>query len=125
MVSESFNNQEYPLRLLYENPLPMVIFDTGGGIVDFNRAFIDFSGYGDESVGGMHVSEFKTVNHGGEGFSACLEKRYGVRSFEDMELPSGLKYADVRFSPVKDGKGDIEYVFGVYIDKSKIISRNK
>ncbi|ADN34857.1 methyl-accepting chemotaxis sensory transducer with Pas/Pac sensor [Methanolacinia petrolearia DSM 11571] len=125
MVRESFNNQEYTLQLLYENPLPMVIFDTGGRIVDFNRAFIDFSGYGDDRLGGMHVSEFRTVNHGGEGFSACLEKRSGVRLFEDMELPSGLKYADVRFTPVKDGKGDIEYIFGVYIDKSKIISRNK
>ncbi|MBN1431305.1 MAG: methyl-accepting chemotaxis protein [Methanomicrobiaceae archaeon] len=113
------------LSVLYENPVPMIIFNTGGWIVDFNRSFSEFSGYDEEKLRNMGIGDIRAVSREGDEFSECLETGRRVRSFEDIDLPSGRKYADVRLTPLRDRSGSIESVLGVYIDKSKIVARNK
>ncbi|EHQ35333.1 methyl-accepting chemotaxis protein [Methanoplanus limicola] len=111
------------LEAVHSNPVPMLLYDPGGNIVDLNRAFIDMSGYSEDKLRSMNIRDFKAVSDEGAGFKACLERRSAVKSYQNVSLPTGEKFIDQRLTPISGSSGEIEFIFGTYIDQTKIISR--
>lgn len=113
------------LSILYDNPVPMIIYDRSGRVIDVNRSFIEFSGYGENRIITMGIREIAGKCQSVENFFECLDSGSCAGSFDDLEMPSGNKSTDVRLTPLRDQDGNTEYVLGVYIDKSNIVARNK
>ena len=102
--------------IVKQNPMPIMLMDTGFKILMVNEAYITLTGLSKDRLLGMSARDFKITSQKGEGLKKVVSDR--KRSFGEVtiEFPSGLRILEQYGIPILDVKGNLQTLLCVYND---------
>ena len=102
--------------IVNQNPLPIMLMNTGFKIIMVNDAYISLTGLARERLIGMSAKDFKILEQHGEGLKKVLQEQ--KRSFGEIKIqfPTGVRILNQYGIPMVDPKGVLQTIFCVYID---------
>lgn len=106
--------------IIDNNPGLIFIMDTDFRIVRANKTWVDLSGYSQEELLSMKLTDFKILDRKGEDFRLSFTD--GIASSGELlvETPKKKLYLTAHYLPLPDENGEIKEVLGVYFDISTI-----
>ncbi len=105
--------------IVNQNPMPIMLMNTGFKIIMVNDAYISLTGLARERLTGMSAKDFKILKQEGEGLKKVLQEQ--KRSFGEItiEFPNGTHIIQQYGIPIVDTKGDLQTIVCVYNDITK------
>jgi methyl-accepting chemotaxis protein len=102
--------------IVNQNPMPIMLMNTGFKIIMVNDAYISLTGISRERLIGMSAKDFKILGQHGEGLKKVLQEQ--KRSFGEIiiEFPTGVRILNQYGIPMVDPKGILQTIFCVYND---------
>jgi methyl-accepting chemotaxis protein len=102
--------------IVKQNPMPIMLMDTGFKIIMVNEAYISLTGLSKDRLLGMSARDFKITSQKGEGLKKVITDK--KRSFGEItiEFPSGLRILEQYGIPILDAKGNLMTLLCVYND---------
>jgi methyl-accepting chemotaxis protein len=102
--------------IVNQNPMPIMLMNTGFRIIMVNDAYISLTGLARERLIGMSAKDFKILEQHGEGLKKVLQEQ--KRSFGEIkiEFPTGVRILNQYGIPMVDPKGILQTIFCVYND---------
>ncbi|WP_292368794.1 methyl-accepting chemotaxis protein [Methanoregula sp. UBA64] len=102
--------------IVQQNPMPILLVDTGFKIRVVNDAYVSLAGIEKERLLKMTLRDFKVLQQTGTGLKQVLEK--GERSEGEVvvEFPKGTRRLRQYGIPISDQKGGVESILVVYND---------
>jgi methyl-accepting chemotaxis protein len=102
--------------IVQQNPMPIILVDTGFRIRVVNDAYVGLSGIGREKLLKMTLHDFKIQEQIGEGLRTVLEKKARVSGEVVVEFPSGIRRLQQWGIPITDPQGNVSSILIVYND---------
>jgi methyl-accepting chemotaxis protein len=105
--------------IVNQNPMPIMLMNTGFKIIMVNDAYISLTGLARERLTGMSAKDFKILKQEGEGLKKVLQEQ--KRSFGEItiEFPNGTHILQQYGIPIVDTKGNLQTIVCVYNDITK------
>ncbi|HJX56740.1 MAG TPA: methyl-accepting chemotaxis protein [Methanoregula sp.] len=105
--------------IVNQNPMPIMLMNTGFKIIMVNDAYIALTGLARDRLIGMSAKDFKILEQHGEGLKKVLQEQ--KRSFGEIkiEFPTGVRILHQYGIPMVDPKGNLQTIVCVYNDISK------
>ena len=105
--------------IVSQNPMPIMLMNTGFKIIMVNDAYIALTGLARERLIGMSAKDFKILEQHGEGLKKVLQEQ--KRSFGEIkiEFPTGVRILHQYGIPMVDPKGNLQTIVCVYNDITK------
>ncbi|HWS22376.1 MAG TPA: PAS domain-containing methyl-accepting chemotaxis protein [Methanoregula sp.] len=102
--------------IVNQNPMPIMLMNTGFRIIMVNDAYISLTGLARERLIGMSAKDFKILEQKGEGLKKVLQEQ--KRSFGEIkiEFPTGVRILSQYGIPMVDPKGILQTIVCVYND---------
>ncbi len=102
--------------IVNQNPMPIMLMNTGFKIIMVNDAYISLTGLARERLIGMSAKDFKILEQKGEGLKKVLQEQ--KRSFGEIkiEFPTGVHILNQYGIPMVDPKGVLQTIVCVYND---------
>jgi methyl-accepting chemotaxis protein len=102
--------------IVNQNPMPIMLMNTGFKIIMVNDAYISLTGLARERLIGMSAKDFKILEQHGEGLKKVLQEQ--KRSFGEIkiEFPTGVHILNQYGIPMVDPKGILQTIVCVYND---------
>ena len=102
--------------IVKQNPMPIMLMDTGFKILMVNEAYITLTGLSKDRLLGMSAKDFKITSQKGEGLKKVVTDK--TRSFGEItiQFPSGLRILEQYGIPIFDAKGNLTTLLCVYND---------
>jgi len=102
--------------IVNQNPMPIMLMNTGFKIIMVNDAYISLTGLSRERLIGMSAKDFKILEQHGEGLKKVLQEQ--KRSFGEIkiEFPTGVHILNQYGIPMVDPKGVLQTIVCVYND---------
>jgi methyl-accepting chemotaxis protein len=102
--------------IVQQNPMPIVLADTGFKIRVVNDAYVALTGIEKSRLLSMSLRDFRLAEQTGEGLKKVIET--GTRSAGEVavEFPSGIRRLRQYGIPIPGAKGAIESILVVYND---------
>jgi methyl-accepting chemotaxis protein len=102
--------------IVNQNPMPIMLMNTGFKIIMVNDAYISLTGLARERLIGMSAKDFKILEQKGEGLKKVLQEQ--KRSFGEIkiEFPTGVRILNQYGIPMVDPKGVLQTIVCVYND---------
>jgi methyl-accepting chemotaxis protein len=102
--------------IVNQNPMPIMLMNTGFKIIMVNDAYISLTGLARERLIGMSAKDFKILEQKGEGLKKVLQEQ--KRSFGEIkiEFPTGVRILSQYGIPMVDPKGILQTIVCVYND---------
>ena len=102
--------------IVNQNPMPIMLMNTGFKIIMVNDAYISLTGLARERLIGMSAKDFKILEQHGEGLKKVLQEQ--KRSFGEIkiEFPTGVRILNQYGIPMVDPKGILQTIVCVYND---------
>ena len=102
--------------IVKQNPMPIMLMDTGFKILMVNEAYITLTGLSRDRLLGMSAKDFKITSQKGEGLKKVVTEK--IRSFGEItiQFPSGLRILEQYGIPILDAKGNLTTLLCVYND---------
>jgi methyl-accepting chemotaxis protein len=106
--------------IVQQNPMPIVLVDTGFKIRVVNNAYVALSGIEKSQLLTMSLRDFKILEQTGTGLKQVLET--GTRSTGEVtvEFPGGVRRLRQYGIPIPGAKGTIESILVVYNDITEV-----
>ena len=115
-VTEIKELQQRTDSLVFDNPIPIIQYNTDFQISFGNKAFEELTGYTRERFLGMNLSELKIISMDGTGSKAAIHEKKRGKATLVIDLPSGRKILEGYTIPLLDQTGTVYSAFGVYLD---------
>ena len=105
--------------IVNQNPMPIMLMNTGFKIIMVNDAYIALTGLAKDRLIGMSAKDFKILEQHGEGLKKVLQEQ--KRSFGEIkiEFPTGVRILHQYGIPMVDPKGNLQTIVCVYNDITK------
>ncbi|MFA5237169.1 MAG: PAS domain-containing methyl-accepting chemotaxis protein [Methanoregula sp.] len=105
--------------IVQQNPMPIVLVDTGFKIRVVNNAYVTLSGIEKRQLLTMSLRDFKILEQTGTGLKQALET--GTRSTGEVvvEFPGGIRRLRQYGIPIPGHQGTIESILVIYNDITK------
>ncbi len=105
--------------IVSQNPMPIMLMNTGFRIIMVNDAYIALTGLARDRLIGMSAKDFKILEQHGEGLKKVLQEQ--KRSFGEIkiEFPTGVRILHQYGIPMVDPKGNLQTIVCVYNDITK------
>ncbi len=105
--------------IVSQNPMPIMLMNTGFKIIMVNDAYIALTGLARDRLIGMSAKDFKILEQHGEGLKKVLQEQ--KRSFGEIkiEFPTGVRILNQYGIPMVDPKGNLQTIVCVYTDITK------
>ncbi len=105
--------------IVNQNPMPIMLMNTGFKIIMVNDAYIALTGLARDRLIGMSAKDFKILEQHGEGLKKVLQEQ--KRSFGEIkiEFPTGVRILHQYGIPMVDPKGNLQTIVCVYNDITK------
>ena len=105
--------------IVNQNPMPIMLMNTGFKIIMVNDAYIALTGLARDRLIGMSAKDFRILEQHGEGLKKVLQEQ--KRSFGEIkiEFPTGLRILHQYGIPMVDPKGNLQTIVCVYNDITK------
>ena len=102
--------------IVKQNPMPIMLMDTGFKILMVNEAYTSLTGIDSKRLLSMNAKDFRILEQKGEGLKKVLTEK--KRSFGQVtiEFPSGRRILEQYGIPILDAKGDLTTLLCVYND---------
>ncbi len=102
--------------IVQQNPMPIVLVDTGFKIRVVNEAYVTLTGIEKSRLLAMSLRDFKIAEQTGQGLKNVIET--GTRSAGEVvvEFPKGIRRLRQYGIPIPGAKGAIESILVVYND---------
>jgi methyl-accepting chemotaxis protein len=102
--------------IVKQNPMPIMLMDTGFKILMANEAYQVLTGIDRKRLLAMNAKDFRILEQKGEGLKKVLTEK--KRSFGQItiEFPSGRRILEQYGIPILDAKGEITTILCVYND---------
>ena len=102
--------------IVKQNPMPIMLMDTGFKIIMANEAYQVLTGIDRKQLLAMNAKDFRIIEQKGEGLKKVLTEK--KRSFGQItiEFPSGRRVLEQYGIPILDAKGDLTTILCVYND---------
>jgi methyl-accepting chemotaxis protein len=102
--------------IVNQNPMPIMLMNTGFKIIMVNDAYISLTGLTRERLIGMSAKDFRILEQHGEGLKKVLQEQ--KRSFGEIkiEFPTGIRILNQYGIPMVDPKGNLQTIVCVYND---------
>ncbi len=102
--------------IVKQNPMPIMLMDTGFRILMVNEAYTVLTGLSRERLLGMNARDFQISGQKGEGLKKVITDK--KRSFGEVtiQFPSGTRILEQYGIPILDAKGDLTTILCVYND---------
>jgi methyl-accepting chemotaxis protein len=102
--------------IVKQNPMPIMLMDTGFKILMVNEAYITLTGLSKDRLVGMSAKDFKITSQKGEGLKKVVTEK--TRSFGEItiQFPSGMRILEQYGIPILDAKGNLTTLLCVYND---------
>lgn len=110
-------------RALRENPFPMLFLSPDLKVVDWNEAFIQVSGYREETLRTMTFSDLKIRKVQGPSVQDSIRQKTRVKGTAEVEFPAGTFVMERYSIPVIGQDGTVERVLVVYNDITELTAR--
>ncbi len=124
--AEAKKQRQLALTMVMQNPQPQLIIDTTFNIKLANEAFLTISGYSEEQLQKMNISEFKILKKSGHNIREALETKKGVTGRITVEFPKATHTLEQITIPLLDKDGEIVSIMAVYNDLTeKLIKEEK
>ncbi|HPS23920.1 MAG TPA: PAS domain-containing methyl-accepting chemotaxis protein [Methanoregulaceae archaeon] len=102
--------------IIQQNPIPMLMADRSFTITLANPAYIQMSGFPQETIRGMSLRDIKIRDQKGEGAKVAIQSRRRAFGEVTVDLPSGTHTLEQYVMPLLDSKNEIENLLLVYND---------
>lgn len=105
--------------LVEQNPMPIMLMDTGFKIVLVNEAYTSLTGLSRDRLLGMNARDFRITSQKGDGLKKVVTEK--LRSFGEItiQFPSGLRILEQYGIPLLDIKGNLTTLLCVYNDVTR------
>ncbi|MGB7788744.1 methyl-accepting chemotaxis protein, partial [Methanoregula sp.] len=102
--------------IVKQNPMPIMLMDTGFKIIMANEAYQVLTGIDRKRLLAMNAKDFRIIEQKGEGLKKVLTEK--KRSFGQItiEFPSGRRVLEQYGIPILDAKGELTTILCVYND---------
>jgi len=100
--------------IIQQNPIPLLMTNTGFTVVEANGAYSRMSGIPRERVIGMNLREVKITGQSGEGAKVAIEEKRRAFGEVTVELPSGTHILEQYAVPILNQKNEIQNLLFVY-----------
>ena len=102
--------------IIQQNPMPILVVDTGLGVTMANAAYADMSGIPRDQVVGRSLRDFRVTSQKGSGLRQVIREKKQAYAEVVVELPSGTHTLEQYGIPLLDAKDEIESILIVYND---------
>jgi methyl-accepting chemotaxis protein len=102
--------------MLEENPLPMLLLDTDGNIIEPNRAFLSLSGYTTAQIAGKSFQSFTLVRKEGDSFTEAIRSRKRAAAEVEIQFPTGACILESYAIPLFRADGTVHGILILYVD---------
>ncbi|KAF5091543.1 Methyl-accepting chemotaxis protein (MCP) signaling domain protein [anaerobic digester metagenome] len=106
--------------IIENNPGLIFILDKDLKIIRANKTWVELSGYSQEQILSMKLTDFKILERKGEDFRLAFTKGIAVTGELLVETPKKKLYLTAHYLPLPDENGKIDEVLGVYFDITTI-----
>lgn len=105
--------------IVQENPMPMLLLNSGLMITVTNKAFEKLSGMSFAEIVKMNFSDFNVLERKGDKITAAFETRARGTAYVRVSFPSGERYLREYAIPIADTYGTVRNILIVYNDITK------
>ena len=105
--------------IVQENPMPMLLLNSGLMITVTNKAFEKLSGMSFADIVKMNINDFKVIERKGDKITAAFETRARGTALVRVAFPSGERYLREYAIPIADTYGTVRSILIVYNDITK------
>ena len=105
--------------IVQENPMPMLLLNSGLMITVTNKAFEKLSGMSFAEIVKMNINDFKVIERKGDNITAAFETRARGTAYVRIAFPSGERYLREYAIPIADTYGTVRNILIVYNDITK------
>lgn len=102
--------------IVQQNPMPILMTDLSLTIVKANAAYVQMSGYTQDTVIGMSLRTVKILEQKGEGAKVAIQTKRRAFGEVTVELPSGTHILEQYVMPLLSRNNEIEHLLLVYND---------
>jgi methyl-accepting chemotaxis protein len=102
--------------IVQENPYPILVVDPEMDIKGYNRAFLDLTGYGEDTMRTLSLKGFKYLKSTGGKMEDTLKKKEKTQGLATIEFPKGRRTVKWHYIPLVDASGIVANVVVVYND---------
>ncbi len=105
--------------IVQENPMPMLLLNSGLMITVTNKAFEKLSGMPFSDIVKLNINDFKVLERKGDKVSTAFETRARSMAYVKISFPSGERYLREYAIPIADRYGSVKNILIVYNDITK------
>ncbi|MBP5083573.1 MAG: PAS domain S-box protein, partial [Methanomicrobium sp.] len=105
--------------IVQENPMPMLLLNSGLMITVTNKAFEKLSGMSFAEIVKMNFNDFRVIERKGDKITAAFETRARGTAYVRVSFPSGERYLREYAIPIADTYGTVRNILIVYNDITK------
>lgn len=102
--------------IVYENPYPIIVWNSDLKVTDMNPAALALMGYTKEDIKRLTIKDFHFVSQSGKGVAEAFKSHESNKGEATVDFPSGRKVVERHNIPLIDKKGTVYFVITVYYD---------
>ncbi len=122
---EAKKQRQLAFTMVMQNPQPLLIIDTAFNIKLANEAFLTISGYSEDHLQKMNISEFKILKKSGHNLREAVETKKGVTGQVIVEFPKATHTLEQITIPLLDKDGEIVSIMAVYNDLTEKLKKEE
>lgn len=102
--------------ILKEHPIPMIVLSPSFDVVDYNKAFLELSGYRPDDMKGFNFRDFRMLRKEGESVREAVADLRNVSGEVALEFPSGTRDLTYSCIPLYQADRTLTNLLLVYLD---------
>ena len=102
--------------IVQENPYPILVVRPDMAIIDYNKAFLELSGFSKDRVSSLSLRDLKYLKSSGGKIEDTVNKKIRTQGKATIEFPSGVRVVKWYYIPLLDHEGNVDNLLTVYND---------
>ncbi len=108
-----------------ECPAAICTVDLNGHILSANPAYTSISGYSEDKLTSMSLSEFTVLNRDGSGIPEVISSKKPLKGRAIIDFAGDVRILDYTYIPVLDLNNSVKSIMGMYTDLTEHLVYNE
>ena len=102
--------------IVQENPYPILLVRPDLAIINYNKAFLELSGFSNDRLTSLSLKDLKYLKSSGGRIEDTVTKKIRTQGKATIEFPSGVRVVKWYYIPLLDHEGNVDNLLTVYND---------
>jgi methyl-accepting chemotaxis protein len=102
--------------ILKEHPIPMIVLTPSFDVADYNRAFLELSGYRPDEMKGFNFRDFEMLRKDGESIRTAVSEHRNISGEVTLRFPAGERDLAYYCILLRRADGTLTSLLLVYLD---------